>query len=392
MTNQGPERRFAGEVVQDAQVIGVAPDISEDTFVAFLREQQSPALPGARAIYRYCEDRNVSPAFIAGMFEHESQCGTVGTATETRSWGNTRLPNFGVNYQGPTVPGRSGEFPVFKNWVDGGISTVARLVEHAPYRGKTMVREIIRTWAPASDLNSPSAYATAVLARMADLRGRSAPPGGTMVPKPPMVSNPAVNRGGYSESIHKESVCWHVTSGTNSLGWLTGSTSGVSSNFLIDADGTIRELVPWQEAAWVQGIVNTPDLTNPLIAKWMRDGNNPNVRATGIECEGLGKCGEPGGLRPAQAGSLIALTAWLCQVQGHPCDRTHILRHSQLDSVNRPCCPGFNEQTEMLPWIAQAARLLAGGATRDSFAAWWQVGGTFGVRWRGLRGAKGVTG
>lgn len=216
--------------------------------------------------------------------------------------------------------------------------------------------------------------------------------GSTMVPKPPMVSNPAVNRGGYDEPIRKEAIFWHVTAGTNSLSWLTGKTSGVSTNYLIDFNGTIRELVPWQEAAWVQGIVNTPDLTNPLIAGWVREGNNPNCRATGIECESPGKCGQPGGITAAQQASLIVLSAWLCQEQEHAATRERILRHSQLDSINRACCPGYDEQTEMLPWIAQAARLLAGGATRDGFAAWWRAGGTFGARWRGLRGAKGATG
>lgn len=184
-----------------------------------------------------------------------------------------------------------------------------------------------------------------------------------MLPKPPMVSNPAANRDGYSDPINKQAIVWHITDGTNSLGWLTGTASGVSANYLIDRDSTIHELVPWTQAAWVQGISEAPDTSNPLIADWVARGVNFNTVATGIECEGKSLCGQPGSLTAPQAGSLIALTAWLCQEQGHPCDRTHIIRHAQLQRYGRACCPGYDEKTEMLPWIDQAARLLAGTTT-----------------------------
>lgn len=197
------------------------------------------------------------------------------------------------------------------------------------------------------------------------------------VPRPPIVINPAANRGGYSTPINKQAICFHITDGTNSLGWLTSAASGVSANYLIDRDGTIHELVPWTEAAWVHGVSQEPDTRNPLIADWVARGVNFNTVATGIECEGISTCGQPGALTQAQAESLIALTAWLCQEQGHPCDRAHIIRHAQLQRIDRACCPGYDETTEMLPWIARAA-LLAGQAAPlapapepDNPAAWY---------------------
>jgi len=329
-------RYGAMSVLDDAQVIGVAPDISFAVFEAFLREQGSPALSAARAVYDYCVQRQVSPSMILGMFEHESSCGTAGTATQTHSWGNTRAPNFGVDYQGPTVPGRSGVFPVFRDWADGGISTVARLVEHAPYRGKTHVREIIRTWAPASDLNSPSAYATAVLARMSELRSREAPLGGSMIPKPPVISMPSPNAWLPDPDRLVEAIANHVTQGSDSLAWLLNPVSEVSANYLVARNGKIYELVkPHTGSAWVNGPVKHPDMSNTIIANWIRNGINPNHRTVGIEHEGYSSNEQGGSFTPEQWASTIRLQAWLCQEFKLPPTRERIIGHYQINLVDK---------------------------------------------------------
>lgn len=161
--------------LSDYKVIGVESDISLDTFDRILREAQSPALSSAHAVWNYCARRKVSPAFLLAIFKAESGFGLHGTATLTHSYGNTRLPNFGGVPDMGTVPGRSGVFPVFANWADGGIATAARFLDHAPYAGKTTVRGIIPVWAPPTDQNDTEAYIAAVLASITEWT-KGAPP------------------------------------------------------------------------------------------------------------------------------------------------------------------------------------------------------------------------
>lgn len=159
----------------DYTVIGVPPDLTEAEFVAILDAAHSPALGAASAVWNYCRRRGVSPAFLLAMFRHESGYGLKGTATQTHSWGNTRSPSFGGVPEMGTVPGRSGTFPVFKDWIDGGISTAARWLDYAPYRDRTTVRQIIGIWAPVSDGNEPEIYSKAVLASIEEWT-KGAPP------------------------------------------------------------------------------------------------------------------------------------------------------------------------------------------------------------------------
>lgn len=151
----------------DYTMINVAPDLSAAQFRAILSAAQSPALSAADAVYAYCVQRRVSPAFLLAMFEHESRYGTQGTARETHSWGNTRSPSFGGVREVGQAEGRSGTFPVFANWVDGGISTVARFLDHPAYLLARTVRQIIPIWAPPSDGNDTEAYIAAVLTSIA---------------------------------------------------------------------------------------------------------------------------------------------------------------------------------------------------------------------------------
>lgn len=130
-------------------------------------------------MYDYAVANGLDPLFLLAMFKHESDYGTAGTARETHSWGNTRLPIVGptrpvyiVDKVPALVAGRSGQFPKWANWLDGGRSTVDRLVstvypEEGPYGART-IHAIFdhpsgKVWAPAGDLNSPTGYLRAVL-------------------------------------------------------------------------------------------------------------------------------------------------------------------------------------------------------------------------------------
>jgi hypothetical protein len=345
------------------QVVNVEPDMTERDFLAVLTAAQSPAAAtAAAAVYQYCVNRRVSPAFLLALFQHESTFGTKGTATITHSWGNTRLPGHGgVGVVRMTTPteARSGTFPVFRDWVDGGIATVARLVDYPPYQGKTTVEAIIPIWAPSSDGNDPARYVTAVLASM-DTWTQTPPEAATMLTKPTVISKPSPNRNGYAGTRRVDAIVWHVTVGglSGSLSWLTNPASAASSNYVIAMDGTIYELVPPTEDAWANGAVKAPDTSNPVIAKWLTENVNLNQRTVSVEHERLTSANEqPGGFTEAQHRSTVQLAAWLCQTFSIPPDRQHIIRHGQIDSVNRAHCPGLAE-SEMVAWIGEIAALV----------------------------------
>lgn len=367
-------------MLADYRVIGVEPDIDLDTFDRILREAQSPALSSAHAVWNYCKRRGVSPAFLLAMFKIESKFGTQGTATQTRSWGNTRLPNFGGVPDMGTVPGRSGVFPVFANWADGGISTASRFLDHAPYHGKTTVREIIPIWAPPTDQNDTEAYIAAVLASIESWVGQGT--GGvsmTQAAQPPLdISHPSPNRNGYAKTRRVEAVIWHITQGKDSLGWLCNPASGASANFLIARTGTIYQLVPPTDDAWANGRVCEPDADHnqPLVTKWVKEGVNFNQRTVSVEHEGFTSSGAGGSLTKAQIASTVRLTAWLCQEFRLPPDRQHIFGHFEIDSCDRPNCPGFSE-AEWQSWVGQVAALVGGTTPNEGGEVKEPQAGTF---------------
>lgn len=356
--------------MDDYTVKGVGPDMSEADFLAVLRAASSPVSAGeARAVYSYCLARSVSPAWTLAVFHHESGYGRAGTATETCSWGNTRRPSFGVPDIG-IVAGRSGYFSKYANWADGGVSTVARICDYTAYYGNAYtVREITPIWAPSTDGNNTENYIRAVLADIEKWVQPQEP--SVDVPKPPIdTSHPSPNRGGYAHAHDARCVVWHITQGTNSLGWLCNPQSGASSNYLIRRDGWIYELVPPTESAWANGRVCVPDRNEPVIAQALSEGRNLNTVSISIEHEGFTSEGRGGSLTQAQVDATTKLTAWLCDHLDIPPTRDGIIGHFAIDSCDRPNCPGFSE-AEWAVWVARVAALVGGGVSEQGgiFAA-----------------------
>lgn len=186
-----------------------------------------------------------------------------------------------------------------------------------------------------------------------------------LIPKPTMntsyVASYSRNKYNPAEDGARvvEAFVYHIATATkaSNLSWLAHPSSGASTNYYIAKDGEIFELVPWEIAAWTHGQMNRPDVSNPLIKKWHDNGWNPNQRAIGIEHEGEAA----DTLTEAQIKSNNQLTAWLSQQTGVPVDRTHIIGHYQIDSVNRPYCPSFSE-AEWSRLIGGAQALLSGSA------------------------------
>ena len=375
----------------DQKVVGVTPDISEVTFTAVLKAANSPALSAAHAVYQYCVKRGVSASFLLAMFQHESSLGKAGTATITHSWGNTRMPTHGgVTPVRMTTAGeaRSGTFPVFRDWIDGGIATVARFVDYAPYQGKTTVGQIIPTWAPASDGNNAALYVRNVLAQMTawQTQDKAVAKGGdvtagqiagglgggkaTVIAKPPMVISHTPSKFGYSKGTRQQlMICDHITAAgkggysrdTPSLPWLRDEIEGSPSvNFLIGRSGVTVEIVPPDgPAPWTNGIDYSqypngkrPNMANPIIADITRRQISPNQVCVTIEHEA-----ENGGdMNAAQWAASIKLHIWLCWRFKIAPDTIHIVGHNQWDGIDRPYCPGWTEAQ----WANLRAQIAAG--------------------------------
>jgi N-acetyl-anhydromuramyl-L-alanine amidase AmpD len=144
--------------------------------------------------------------------------------------------------------------------------------------------------------------------------------------------------------IKPRAVTHHITEGSldSALGWLTDPASNASCNFVVSRLGGIYMLVPPWLAAWCQGKVEEPDRSNPIVRETVDAGVNPNLRSWSIEHVGFTSNGRGGSLTQAQRAASERLTAYLCYRGRLSCDLTHILTHSQWDSVGRPHCPGFS--------------------------------------------------
>lgn len=138
-----------------------------------------------------------------------------------------------------------------------------------------------------------------------------------------------------------EAIVLHVTGPGTCPGmrsWFNNPASQVSAHFGVCKDGKVEGYVEVGDVAWHAGIVNRPDLSNPLIASWVATGINPNLRHVGIELLLAGPA-EPLSEYPQMKASLFALLRWLSQELGIPLDRTHVIGHYQIDGVNRQTDP-----------------------------------------------------
>lgn len=241
-----------------------APRISRSGFRDMLFLYAAPGVVAERdpgAYFDAISAYGVDPLFLLAMFNHESSLGHAGVATTTHSWGNTRLPNFGPDFIS-MVTGRSGEFPVFRDWLDGCKSTAARLVEPTwVYAGRTAIREIFDhpsgdVWAPAGDMNDPAGYLRAVL----DFMNKYAEEGQPMAGDDSRFTwAPDVTEFGYPQGTHGRNgknidyLIIHVTEGTDSAAWLRDG-NGSSTHYLTNRDATPREQhVAEADAAWTPG-------------------------------------------------------------------------------------------------------------------------------------------
>ena len=138
-----------------------APRISVHQFTRVLDKYHSPALIEADALYATCLNYKLDPAVALAFFAHESTCGTVGKAVETRNWGNIRVG------QGRQQKNANG-WAWYRAWNDGladWCQLISRL--YIVRWSLTTVGQLVPRYAPRSDGNAPTAYIKTVLAFVA---------------------------------------------------------------------------------------------------------------------------------------------------------------------------------------------------------------------------------
>lgn len=147
-----------------------------------------------------------------------------------------------------------------------------------------------------------------------------------------------------------EAVCLHGTAGSlwGSLATLRdvrvdNPALAVSSNYLIDKNGQIYELVPWQlnRRAYANGVVENYDKSLNWLVQAVRAGLNPNLITVSIEhvageLEMISRASMPN----AQFNSSIELTANILAAAGLKANHQTIVGHNQISGYKRYNCPG----------------------------------------------------
>jgi N-acetyl-anhydromuramyl-L-alanine amidase AmpD len=354
-------------ITAQSPFLGVC-SISRDGFVFVLAQYPANAdLLNERDPGQYwevCVRHGVDPNFVLAMLQHESGCGTQGTAVQTKSWGNTRSPSFGAVPIG-LVAGRSGHFPAYATWQNGCTSTVARLSSLvwpavAPYGERASIQEVFShptgaVWAPAGDLNNPAGYLNSVLVSMNRHSDQSATTIIATAPVTPPVYqdyitvNYTPGRAGHDPLA----IVLHVTAGasaSSAIGWFKNDRSNVSSHYVLDRNGDIYATVREQDQAWVNGVVEHPNTTIPIIDDWVQTGTNPNLESLGIEVAGYSSM-QPSGQPPelvgyteAQFAALDYLLPVLSDRWAIPIAEDTLFGHHDISGTQRINCPGLSAE------------------------------------------------
>lgn len=172
-----------------------------------------------------------------------------------------------------------------------------------------------------------------------------------------------------------EAITIHVTGPGTMNGmkaWFQNAAAQASAHFGVGKDGSIDQYADLADATWHNGILNRPNLSNSMIAGWVTSRINPNVKTVGIEV--LLSPGEDISEYPKQKQSLYRLLDWLMTTLKIPADRTHVIGHYEIDSVNRSvdprCCIDLNTVVQDLVAIRSGGGVGAGGLGVGNFERW----------------------
>ncbi len=239
---------------------------------------------------------------------------------------------------------------------------MARLVEHV-YRDRTRIGEVFdhpsgQVWAPSGDANDPAGYLNAVLAFMGRQQDQEVVTGGEamalniikdLIPDGINQSGP---RGQKARAI-----IWHVAEGGRAgvRSWFHNPASEASTHYLVCKNGDVINFVDEANTPWANGAVNNPRLTNPVVKDMVESGINLNRLTISIETERY--TGDRLTADSPMERALAQLTREVMLRHGIPIDDDHICGHNEVDSVNRPNCPGN------LDWDALLAAVKSGAVS-----------------------------
>ena len=121
-----------------------------------------------------------------------------------------------------------------------------------------------------------------------------------------------------------------------------------SSTFVIDRDGTPYQFVSSQNTPWTNGYVCNPRTDLPALTAAIRQAENGGFSLNDwcITYEFVATPDEPP--TDAQYDAAIGLSRYFCATYGIPPDRSHQLRHADIDSCTRDYCPGPRFQLDRI--------------------------------------------
>lgn len=344
-----------------------APRISRDGFARLIAMRAAASVIAERDVVAYYDAivaTGVDPLLIAAIFQHESQMGRAGVAVTTHSWGNTRSPSFGATPIGE-VPGRTGTFPVFRDWLDGAKSTAARLATPEwVYSGqsrnaktkqtfgpRTAIREIFdhpseQVWAPAGDLNDPEGYLRSVLDFMNQYADQGGAPMPTDKPRVALAAGHHNTSGGdatehaqtgeltpaIAKALRARGFEVRVITPDDGRGDYPGSLSAVASQVTADDDCFLEVHTEGVGNPNVRGVfaiypdwgddvdTDVRDTLGPAIAKAVSAATGLPVRGSGVMSEkqtGVGAGGDRLGVFGATARYKATCTRLIVEYGSH---------------------------------------------------------------------------
>ena len=192
------------------------------------------------------------------------------------------------------------------------------------------------------------------------------------------------NRNGYTPDM----VVLHHTAGNvlmPAINWHIYPKEGPSSNFMMDLDGTVYELVPIQHGAWCNGTSNSP--TDKLYygkatSEIVKSRNyNANYYTVSIEVVGTG-----GAYTKAQVAALIELIKYIKseikRLYGKDLvvDRQHIIGHYEVSPITKPICGKNVQYDEIIAGVNGVAVTPTVSTTPTASKIYRVQVGAFGVK------------
>jgi hypothetical protein len=134
------------------------PTVTASFIDQVLANAGSPAVGTGQALYLLGVQYGLDPVYALAFFHHESNFGTTGEATVTRSLGNERCIA-----DRPCIDVKRGGYALMHNWIDGYDHWYSLILNlYIKHWHLTTVEQIIPKYAPASDNNDVAGYIAAV--------------------------------------------------------------------------------------------------------------------------------------------------------------------------------------------------------------------------------------